>query len=168
MIIILRKLQLIRRPTGGSTRNDSSLVLCAGRGDTGRCWFFPPPGFRIPSLRFKTLLHQAVCLLSVVLALLRNPVSVFLGNKKRHKNLSEPPNLLQINLPTHYFQAPLAFEVKFCYTLRLWLSESQCITELCLESFLAATRLGVGGKNRPFKSFERGPQLVGSFSTISI
>lgn len=142
--------------------------------------FFPPPGFRIPLLRSKSLLHQAVCLLSVVLALLRNPVSVFLffffppvsvflGNKKQHKNLSEPPNLLlQINLPTDHFQAPLAFEVKFCYTLRLWLSESQCITELCLESFLAATHLGVGGKNRPFKSLEHGPNLVGSFSIISI
>lgn len=100
-------------------------------------------------------------MLSVVLALLRNPVSIFLGNKKQHKNISEPRNLLQINLPAHHFQAPLAFEVKFCYTLRLWLSESQCITELCLESFLAATHLGVGGKNRPFKSLEHGPKLVG-------
>lgn len=69
---------------------------------------------------------------------------------------------------THHFQAPLAFEVKFCYTLRLWLSESQCITELCLESFLAATHLGVGGKNRPFKSLEHIPKLVGSFSITSI
>lgn len=165
--LILRKLQVISRPTGGSTRNGSSpLVLCVlGERMLDDGVFHQAS--EAPGWDQRVLCSRLVAC-SVLFQLSWGVQSRFLDNKNIHENLSKPPNLPQTNLPKHHFQAPLAFEVKFCYTLRLWLSESQCITELCLESFLAAMHLGVGGKNRPFKSFEHRPKLIGSFSVISI
>lgn len=163
MTIILRKLQVIWRPTGGSTRNGASppvlCVLVVGVLEDVDIFHAPSEA----SGWDQRLLCSRLVACSMLFQLSWGVQSCFLDSKK-----SEPPNLPQTHLPKHHFQATLAFEVKFCYTLRLWLSESQCITELCLESFLAATHLGVGGKNRPFKFLEHGPKLVRSFSIIGI
>ena len=144
------------RSTG--SRRAGSVIVAHGPSCSAACGIFPDQGSNPCPLHWQAdsqpLHHQG------------SPS--FLDNKNGHENLSESPTIPKTNLPAHHFQAPLAFEVKFCYTLRLWLSESQCITELCLESFLAATHLGMGGKNRPLKSFEHGPKLVVSFSIISI
>lgn len=142
MTIIFRKLQVIPRPTGGSTRNGASLpvlcVLVVGVLEDVDIFHVASeaPGWD------QRLLCSRLVACSSLFQLSWGVQSCFLDSKNIRENPSEPPNLPQTHLPEHHFQATLAFEVKFCYTLRLWLSESQCITELCLESFLAATHLG--------------------------
>lgn len=81
-------------------------------------------GFQSPWLRPGRYLQQPRCLLDgILLSCGWGQLSSFFDNKSRHENLSLVL-LPQVSLPIHHLQAQLAFEVKFCYTLRLWLWKS--------------------------------------------